>query len=78
MASEICEKCVMSLGVELQYNSKKILLVLDNRSTQSHVDPLKNKQLKFYIQIHTGTTSGHGNRNRIEDFILHKVGKPLS
>jgi hypothetical protein len=47
MTSEIFEKWLMSLGVELQRKSRTVLLVLDNCAAHPHLGSLKNIQLEF-------------------------------
>jgi hypothetical protein len=54
MTSEIYKKWLMSWNMELQWKSRKILLLLDNCAAHSHLDSLKYIKLEF---VSPNTTS---------------------
>jgi hypothetical protein len=47
MRSEILKKWLMSWDMELQWKSRKILLILDKCEAHPHLDSLKNIQREF-------------------------------
>jgi hypothetical protein len=54
MTSEIFKKWLMNWDVELQWKSRKILLVLDNCAAHHHLESLKNIQMEL---LSSNTTS---------------------
>jgi hypothetical protein len=62
MTAEIYKKLLMSWEVELQWKSRKIILVLDNCTAQPHL-VFEKYPTGIYVSQHhiPGTVNGHGN-----------------